>query len=157
MKNTLLKATLMIVLGLSLNSCTKKSTSTSNNNNNTSTTPAFSATMNGTATTFTTVAGTNGSSYLEINESATGSSGYSIQLWIAASQVKTGTYSFVAPGGSGSYAIVQTTSSQYWATGSGTLTITAATGSLITGTFSFTATGSGNMSVTNGSFANIGY
>jgi hypothetical protein len=154
MRNPLLKITAIIALGLGLNACTKSNNSTTTTTN---TTPSMSATMNGTATTYTGAA-KSGANYFTITGT---SSNYTLTLYIK-TPVSTGTSSLGAAGGS--YAIVQTGGGGYWATSStatGTLNISTYTTSpnSISGTFSFTAapTSGANMVVTSGSFANLSF
>lgn len=153
MKKGLFKVALLAVVALSsLNSCKKSTTSPSTN-----TTPAFNATMNGTATTFTGSA-SSGSTYLTLT--GTGSN-YTIKIYYQM-PIQVGTaITLGAPGGN--YASVTTGANQLWETSStstGTITITANTNNTVTGTFSFTGapiSGSGNMNVTSGSFNYISY
>ncbi len=152
MKKTLLKTAAIIALGFGLNACTKPSTTATT----TSTTPSFTASMNGTSTTFTGSA-TLGTNYMTIIGTGTN---YTIKIYDQL-PIKVGTaVALGAPGGT--YAAVTTGSGQSWSTSSsatGTLTITTydTSNKLITGTFSFNATGSSNLAVTSGSFANITY
>ncbi len=152
MKKTFFKLTLIAALGLGLGSCTKKTTSTP-----ASTTPSFTASMNGTSTTFTGKASL-GSNYLTITGVGTN---YTITIYDKLPVQVGSAVTLGAPGGT--YASVTTGAGQFWETSStstGTLTITTydTSTNLVTGTFSFTGTpssGTGNMAVTGGSFANI--
>jgi hypothetical protein len=155
---TLLKATAVIVLMMTMNSCTKKST-TPTTTTPTSTTPSFSASMGGTSTTFTGTA-SSGANYLTIT--GTGSN-YTINIYDA-TPIATGTVSLGS--NAGSYAAVKTGSNQLWetdATHTGTLTITTYNTStnIVTGSFSFTAgpvsNTTTNLAVTAGAFANISF
>jgi len=151
MKHTLVRITAIAVVLFTLGSCAKKTTSTPA----ASTTPSFSATMNGTATTFTGSA-SSGANYFQIN--GVNTSTYTVELFLYKVS-STGTYSLAANNGSDSYSAISSQSGQSWTSTSGTVTISTydATNKLVSGTFSITATGSGSMSVTNGSFSNISF
>lgn len=143
-----------IVVAITFASCAKNNTSPSS----TSPTPSFGATIattgSGTAYTFSTNNASLGTNFLTITETATGSSGYKMSIYVP-TPVSAKTYSITTLG-NGCYTTVQNTSGQYWSSSSGTLTITSYSSSSVSGTFNFTASGSSAMTVTNGSFSNIG-
>lgn len=155
MKASVLKIAVM-AFAVTLASCTKNSSSPSSSS--TSTTASFGATIattgGGTAYTFSTSNASLGANFLTITETATGSSGYKMSIYVP-TPVSAKTYT-IATLGNGCYATVQNTSGQYWSSSSGTLTITSYSSSSVSGTFSFTASGSSAMTVSNGSFSNIG-
>lgn len=144
------------MLGLMLNSCTKSSPAS---NTSTNTTPAFTASMNGTATTFT-GSGSSSSTYLTLT--GTNTSSYTVTIYYKM-PIQVGTaVTLGAPGGT--YAYVTTSAGQFWETNgtsaSGTITLSANTNNTVTGTFSFTgapSSGTGNMVVTNGVINYITY
>jgi hypothetical protein len=155
MKKTVLKMAAVVMLLLSFASCTKKSTTTPAN-----TTPSFSATVSGTALTFTGSA-TPGSNYFTITGIGTN---YTIKMYIP-SPASTGTFT-LASISNGGYASVATGAGSLWETdashtGSITITTYNTSSNIVSGTFSFTAAplsgSSSNVTVTSGSFANISF
>ncbi|HTA81397.1 MAG TPA: hypothetical protein VK783_00555 [Bacteroidia bacterium] len=153
MKKTILKFAAITVLAITLNACSKNNSSTPSTP--ASTTPSFTATMNGTATTFTGSA-TSGSNYFQITGINT--STYTVELFLY-KFAGAGTYSIATNNGTDSYPSVSTQSGQSWYTGTGSVTISSynTTAKTISGTFSLNLSGSGSLTVTNGSFANIAY
>jgi len=151
MKKTVLKIVAVLVLGLSFASCTKKSTTPTTP---ASTTPSYSATIGGTATTFTGSASL-GANYLTVSGT---SSTYTIAVYIP-TPVSTGTQAIGTVSGSTAYVVVQTSAGQYWSSTSGSLTISTYNSStkIVSGTFNCSLSGSSNISLTNGSFANISF
>jgi hypothetical protein len=153
MKKTVLKTLAVLVLGLSFASCTKKSTTTPTTP--ASTTPAFSATIGSTATTFSTTPANLDASDLTITETATN---YTISVYLPV-PVSTGTQPIVAAGSSGAYVILQTPSGGFSSSTSGSITISSynTTNKTISGTFNCALSGNAGTSITNGSFANISF
>ena len=148
---TLAMVTAMILFFFS---CKKSSSDNSN-----TTTTSFSMKYNGTAWTGTTIT----ASYISYNNSTSVTaykSGTSDQVVIAFTGNTTGTYNFTGDAAIGSGTIGSVTfSSLYSAVPSGTITVTNYDTSkkLISGTFSFDAVNTGNVTVhiTEGKFENI--
>lgn len=168
MKKVLFKTMSVILVGVALTACTKKSSPTPSSSTNTNTntsTATFSATVNGTPITMTGSASYNSSAgWLTISASGGGYVIQAVDLAPAVGSVTLSSYTTF-----NSYAtITQTATSEVWstdATHTGTFTLTTynTTSKIISGSISFTANetsptaGGSTINITNGTFANISF